>query len=94
MPESTAPDAVSFFWMFVFPVVLLLAFMILPQRSRKKKQQTMINNLRPKDKVVTHSGIIGIVEKIDKDKITLRVDEKTKIEFLKEAVARLIKDQN
>ncbi len=86
------PDTASFIGMFVVPFALLLALIIIPPRQRRKKQEALIDRLKPKDKVVTYSGIIGTVEKIDKDKIILRVDEKTRIPFVKTAVARMLKD--
>ena len=87
------PDTASFIGMFVVPLVILIALVIIPPRQRRKKQETLIANLKPKDKVVTYAGIIGTVEKIDKDKIILRVDEKTRIPFLKDSIARMLKDQ-
>lgn len=77
-------------FLLMFGILYLL--IIRPQRKRQKEMQEMINNIKIKDKVFTTSGIIGIVANIknEKNTIVLKVDESTKIEFQKAAIAGLI----
>ena len=92
MPFSEGSTLSTIFWFFVVPFVLLIGIIVLPQRNRQKKQKEFIESLKVKDKVVTYSGIIGVIEKIGKRTVILRVDEKTRMEFLKEAITKLAKD--
>ena len=92
MPFTEGSTLATVFWFFLVPFALLIGVIILPQRNRQKKQKEFIDNLSVKDKVVTYSGIIGVIEKIGKRTIILRVDEKTRMEFLKEAITKLAKD--
>jgi preprotein translocase YajC subunit len=86
------PDLASFIGLFVIPLGLLAAAIIVPPRQKRKRQEALLTRLKPKDKVITHSGIIGTIEKIEKEKIILRVDERTRIPFVKNAIARKLKD--
>jgi preprotein translocase subunit YajC len=57
-------------------------FMMRPQMKRQKEQQNFINNLKEGQEVVTTSGIIGRIVKVDGPVVRLLTDEKT---FLKVA---------
>jgi preprotein translocase subunit YajC len=75
------------------PLVLILAIfyliVFLPARNRQKKLQTMIDNLKPGDKVVTSGGIYGTIVSTKDDRIQLRIAENVKIELSRNAVTAL-----
>ncbi|MGB8656583.1 MAG: preprotein translocase subunit YajC [Candidatus Zixiibacteriota bacterium] len=74
---------------FVIIVVIFYFFLIRPQQKRQKEQKTMISSLRKGDKVVTNSGMFGIIVGMDdqENKVVLKVAENVKIEFLKSSIA-------
>lgn len=82
----------------LFPFILIfviLYFMIIrPQKKKYKEHQTMIDNLKMHDVVITNGGMIGKIVNIknDKNTVVLRVDEtsNTKIEFQKSAIAGIV----
>lgn len=65
-------------------------FIIRPQGKKQKEHEAMINSLSVNDRVVTSSGIIGIITKIkpEKNTIIIRVDDEngTRIEFQRHTV--------
>ena len=85
----------------LFPFILMFGILYLliirPQRKRQRETQNMLVNLKVNDIVVTNGGIIGKIINIKKEKniVVLRVDEtsKTKIEFQKNAIVGIIKDE-
>ena len=73
----------------LFPLVIIVVFyffMLRPQMQQQKKTQQFQANLAPNMDVVTSSGIIGRITKLDDTTVTLLVDEKTKIRILRGTV--------
>jgi preprotein translocase subunit YajC len=68
----------------VFLIFYLMA--IRPQNKKAKELAARLNSLKPGDKVVTSSGIVGTVVSIKDRTISLRSAE-TKLEVLKSAVS-------
>ena len=69
----------------------IIFLFVLPGRRQRKEQAAMLAALKPGAKVVTSSGIIGVVVKVKEveDEVTLRSDD-TKIKVLKSSVARVL----
>lgn len=61
-------------------------FIIRPQSKRQKEIKEKVEGMKKGDKIVTSSGIIGIVDKIEENEILLDIDSGTKIRMLKSAV--------
>ncbi len=74
--------------MLAFFFVLLWLTMIRPQQKKAKEQAAMLKNLKPGDKVLTSSGILGIVVSIKDKSVSIRSAD-TKLEILKSAVAEI-----
>ena len=84
---------VLFQWM---PIILMFGvvyfFFIRPQAKKQKEQARFINEIQKGDEVVTSSGIIGKISKIDEEVISLQVDNKTFIRVTKGAISREMTD--
>jgi preprotein translocase, YajC subunit len=73
----------------LFPFLIILVFyffLIRPQIKRQKEQQKFVENLKEGMDVVTNSGIIGRITKIEGTVVRLMVDEKTFIRVVKSAI--------
>jgi preprotein translocase subunit YajC len=68
-------------------IFYLLIFM--PMRKRQKKLEQMITMLKNGDKVITSSGIYGIVAGVKDKTIILKIADQVKIEVAKNAIAGL-----
>lgn len=68
-------------------IFYLLIFM--PMRKRQKKVEAMIAALRNGDKVITSSGIYGVVSGVKDRTFILKIADQVKIEVAKNAVAGL-----
>lgn len=81
------------------PLILIIGimyfFMIRPQNKKQKELQKMLDALQKGDKVITIGGIHGTVSSVKKDSnvVTVRVDENTKIEFNRSAIASVVSDK-
>ncbi|MEW5797050.1 MAG: preprotein translocase subunit YajC [Candidatus Zixiibacteriota bacterium] len=69
--------------------VMMYFLLIRPQRKRQREHEKLISELKKGDKVVTTGGLFGTIFAIDDEKgrIILRINEETKLEFLKTAIA-------
>lgn len=81
---------------FIFPALLVAFFyffFIRPQSKKQKEQNTFVNNLQKGDEVVTASGMIGLINKIEDDAITLQVSDKVFVRVVPGAVSKEMTDQ-
>jgi preprotein translocase subunit YajC len=87
--QAASPDV----WIQFAPIVIigvifyLLIFM--PMRKRQKKVESMISAIKNGDKVITSSGIYGVVAGVKDKTFILKIADQVKIEVSKNAVAGL-----
>jgi len=89
-----APAAGSGLLGMLFPFLIIIVFyffLIRPQIKRQKDQQKFVESLKEGMDVVTNSGIIGRITKIDGPVIRLMVDEKTFIRVVKTSIQGVYK---
>lgn len=72
---------------------VLFVFMILPQRKVQKQQKLFLSSLSKGDEVVSTSGILGKITKIEGDIITLEVGSKVYIRFARNAISKQMTDE-
>jgi preprotein translocase subunit YajC len=92
-PQQMVQDPVggaikSFGLMAIFLLVMWL-FILAPQRKRTKELEATIKALKMGDKVVTNSGILGVVLSIKDKTLSIRSAE-SKLEILKSSVLEVI----
>ena len=68
-------------------VFIMYFFMIRPQSKKQKEIQRMIDALKKGDKVVTIGGIHGTIAQTKEKTVIVKVDDNTKIEFNRTAIA-------
>lgn len=73
--------------MVVLFIVMFYFLIIRPQQRQRKELQARISSLQGGDKVVTTSGIHGIVHSIRDHTVVIKIAEGTMVEFDKPAVA-------
>ncbi len=87
-PPPPSPLAALFPLILIFFVFYLL--LILPQQKKQKLHKKMLEELKEGDKVITIGGLIGEVEKIKNEIVTLKFRENTRVEILKNAISQVI----
>jgi len=85
------------FMIFMVLIAMYLLF-ILPKQSQAKQAKKLIDGLNKNDRVMTTSGIIGLIHSIDKEagEVVLKVDESnnTKIRFSTGAIYYVFRDKD
>ncbi|HOE09178.1 MAG TPA: preprotein translocase subunit YajC [Treponemataceae bacterium] len=83
--------------MTVLPLALIFVifyfFMIRPQNKKQKETEKMIAALKKGDKVITIGGIHGTVSSTKEKTVIVKVDDNTKIEFLRSAISTVVTDK-
>lgn len=80
----------------IFPLLILAFFyffMIRPGIKKQKDQKSFEEQIKKGDEVVTASGIIGMINKIDEKTYTLELDNKTYVRVVKSAISKEMTDQ-
>jgi preprotein translocase subunit YajC len=96
---GTAPSASGMAGMLstFLPMIAIFAifyfFLIRPQNKKQKETEKMIAALKKGDKVVTIGGIHGVISSTKEKTVVVKVDDNTKIEFNRTAIATVVTDK-
>jgi preprotein translocase subunit YajC len=69
-------------------LLVFYIFMIRPQTKKQKEQTSFMDSLQRGTEVVTASGIIGKINKIEGNIVTLEVGTKTYIRMTRSAISK------
>ena len=81
----------------LLPLILIVGmiwFMSRTQRKQRARQAQTVAALAPGTKVITTSGLVGIVEETDDEYVTLEISEGVLVQVVKAAVGRVIPDED
>ncbi|MGA2548459.1 MAG: preprotein translocase subunit YajC [Rectinemataceae bacterium] len=74
-------------------VFVIFYFLIIrPQNKKQKEAKRMIEAVKKGDKVITSGGVHATVYTVKEKTVILKVDENTKMEFSKAAIASVVVD--
>lgn len=85
-----APQLTDMLVPFAFMAVIFYFLLIRPQQKQRKEQQALIAALKTGDKVVTSSGIYGLISNVKETTVTLKIADNVKIEIDKAAIATVV----
>lgn len=85
-PTGASPSLLVQFLPFALILAIFYFIILLPMRRRQKKVQEFQAGLKVGDKVVTTSGIYGVISKMSDRSVHLQVAEKVRIEVSRVAI--------
>ena len=87
-PEAN-PLALFFPFIMVFAIMYLLIWR--PQSKQRKELQSLVENLKKGDKIVTSGGLLGTIAGIQKEYVVIKVgdNDQNKLEVLKSSITGL-----
>ncbi len=83
---QAAPNPLMQFIPLILVMGVLYFFMIRPQSKKANEQKTMLDSLKKGDSVVTNSGLIGIISKVDDAEIILEIASGIEVKHLKASI--------
>ncbi len=87
--EAAPRPGGGLFELLIMPAGLIAIFyflLIRPQQQRAKKHAALVGGLKRGDTVVTSGGLVGKVNKVFDDEISLEVGENVKVRVIKSMV--------
>jgi len=87
--QAASPDLLLQFAPIVIIGVIFYLLIFMPMRKRQKKVEAMITALKNGDRVITSSGIYGVIAGVKDRTFILKIADQVKIEVSKNAVAGL-----
>jgi preprotein translocase subunit YajC len=80
----------------ILPLILIVGmiwFMSRTQRKQRQKQANTVAALVPGTKVITTSGVVGIVEEVDDEYVTVEISDGVLVQFVKQAIGRVVPEE-
>ncbi len=72
-------------------IIVIFYFLIIrPQRKRDKAAKDMLAAMKKGDKVVSIGGIRGTIVTVKESTVVVKVDDNTRLEFSKSAIAQIL----
>jgi preprotein translocase subunit YajC len=72
-------------------IIAIFYFLIIrPQNKKQKETRKMLSALKKGDRIVTIGGIHGTIQSVKESSVIVRVDDTTKVEFSRSAIASVI----
>jgi len=87
--QAASYDAFSQLAFILIIGVIFYLLIFMPMRKRQKKVEAMIAVLKNGDRVITSSGIYGVVAGVKDKTFILKIADQVKIEVAKNAIAGL-----
>lgn len=91
-PAPGTPEQPPFFMSIaplIFVFVIFYFLLIRPQQKRAKEHAKLVSGVKTGDKVVTSSGIHGIVANVKDKTVMVKVADNVKIEFDRAAITSI-----
>ena len=86
--QNSAPPLLNTFVPLLLMVFVLYFILIRPQQKKAREQEALLKSLRPKDKILTSSGIIGVIVDVKERSVSIRSAD-SKFEVLKSAIVEI-----
>ena len=89
---DSTPGGIASFLPLVVICVIFYFLLIRPQQKRIKAHQTLVNELKVNDKVITAGGILGVIKAVDTEHkvITVEIAEATEIKIKQDTISALM----
>ncbi|MDF1882646.1 preprotein translocase subunit YajC [Sulfurimonas sp. SAG-AH-194-C21] len=86
-------DIISQILPFVFLIAVMYFVIIRPQQNEAKAKKAMLEALKKGDKVITTSGFIVVVHKVEENFLSVKLNDDTITKMTKDAVAKKFEDE-
>ncbi len=90
-PAPAGPNPLASFVPIILIFVIMYFLLFRPQMRRQKAQATLVSTLKTGDRVVTASGIHGLISNVKDRTVIVKIADNVKIEMEKSAVSSVVK---
>jgi len=86
-------DMISQLLPFVFLIGIMYFVIIRPQQKEAKAKKEMIEALKKGDKVVTNGGFIVVINKVEENFLSVKMNNDVVAKITKDSIARKYEDE-
>ena len=86
--QAAGGNIMGSLWPLLLMFVVVFFFFIRPQAKKQKEQAKFLDSLEKGEEVVTNSGLIGRINKIEGLIVTLNLGEKTFVRITKGSISK------
>jgi preprotein translocase subunit YajC len=90
-PAPAGPNPLASFIPIILIFIIMYFLLFRPQMRRQKEQQRTVAGLKTGDRVVTASGIHGMITNVKDTTVTVKVADNVKLEMDRSAVTNVLK---
>ena len=90
-PAPAGPNPIASFVPIILIFVIMYFLLFRPQMRRQKEQAALVSALKTGDRVVTASGIHGLISNVKDRTVIVKIADNVKIEMEKTAVTSVVK---
>jgi preprotein translocase subunit YajC len=90
--SSSPASLISTFVPFGLVILIFYFLIIRPQNKKQKDTERMLSAIKKGDQIVTIGGIHGTISALKDGSVVVKVDDSTKIEFSRSAIASVVAD--
>jgi preprotein translocase subunit YajC len=90
-PAGGAANPLASFVPIILIFIIMYFLLFRPQMRRQKEQARLVSTLKTGDRVVTASGIHGLISNVKETTVIVKGDDNFKIEMEKSAVTTVVK---
>jgi preprotein translocase subunit YajC len=88
---QAAPNPIMSFVPLIFICIIFYFLLIRPQQKRQKEHQQPVSAVKTGDRVITSSGIHGVVANVKDKTVIVKVADNVKIEFDRSSITSIEK---
>ena len=88
--DQTTQNPILGFLPLIFIIGIFYFLIIRPQNKKQKETKKMIDALKKGDKIITIGGLHGVIQTVREGTVIIKVDENTKLEFLRSAISSVV----
>lgn len=85
--QPAQPSMLEMFMPFIIVLGIMYFLMIRPQSKRLKQHESFLKDIKRGDQVITASGILGTVDGLTDQFVTLEIADGVKIRMLKKQIS-------
>ena len=90
-PAPAGPSPLASFVPIILIFVIMYFLLFRPQMKRQKEHARLVSALKTGDRVVTASGIHGLISNVKDRTVTVKIADNVKIEMEKTAITTVLK---
>ncbi|MDQ6654830.1 MAG: preprotein translocase subunit YajC [Verrucomicrobiota bacterium] len=89
-PAPAGPSPIASFVPIILIFVIMYFLLFRPQMKRQKEAAKLVSSIKTGDRVITGSGIHGLISNVKERTVTVKIADNVKVEMEKSAITTVL----